>query len=321
MFTSSANEPWLIYALIFGAAVLGVEALYWLVYRASGAQKSINRRLGLSKKLGNSSEVLDVLRRERGLADFNNPMLADLNDLLVQTGLAIPKSLLLVWTVLLGVLFFALGFILLRLGPMAIIPAVVLPPLLILMFLRIARAKRIARFAGQLPDAIDIVVRGLRVGHPFSTAIDLVARELPDPIGSEFGMTADEITFGLDMNTAVSHLSRRVGQDDLQFFITAVTLQSQTGGNLAEILARLATLIRQRLKLRLKVKALTAEGRMSAWFLSAMPFILFGVITLLSPTYFTGVADHPLALPLLFYCIFSLIVGNVLIYRMVNFKI
>jgi len=315
-----ANEPWLIYALIFGAAVLGVEALYWLIYRAGGKQKSINRRLALSKKLANSTEVLDALRRERGFADFKNPVLAELNDLLVQTGLRISKSVLLLWTVTLGILFFALALPFFGLQPISIAITVVLPPVLVLLFLRITRAKRIARFAEQLPDAIDVVVRGLRVGHPFSTAIDLVARELPDPIGTEFGMTADEITFGLGLNAAVNNLYRRVGQGDLLFLVIAVNVQSQTGGNLAEILSRLSTLVRQRSKLRLKIKALTAEGRMSARFLSAAPFILFAVISFLSPTYFTGVSDHPLAMPLLFYCVASLVIGNIVMYKMVNFK-
>jgi tight adherence protein B len=316
-----ANEPWLIYALIFGAGVLGVEALYWVIYRASGTKKSINRRLALSTKLASSTEVLDALRRERGFADFKNPALADLNDLLVQTGLRVSKGVLLLWIVVLGILFFALALPFFGLGPRSFVIALAIPPMLVLLFLRITRARRMARFAEQLPDAIEIVVRGLRVGHPFSTAIDLVARELPDPIGSEFGITSDEMTFGLGLNAAVNNLYRRVGQGDLLFLVIAVTVQSQTGGNLAEILSRLSTLVRQRSKLRLKIRALTAEGRMSARFLSAAPFILFGVISFLSPTYFTGVTDHPLALPLLGYSFLSLFIGNIVMYRMVNFKI
>ena len=314
------NELWLIYGLIFGAAVLGVEALYWMVFRARGPQKSINRRLALSKKLESSSAVIDALRQERGFADFKNPMLGNFNDLIVQTGLRLGRNGLVLWTLLLSLALFALSTPLFGIRPMPFLGAILLAPLLVLMFLRITRAKRIARFAEQLPDAIDIIVRGVRVGHPFSVAIELVSRELPDPIGTEFGMTADETVFGQDVKTAISNLYRRVGQDDLLFLVIAINVQSQTGGNLAELLARLSRLIRQRARLKLKIKALTAEGRMSGWFLSAAPFILFGVITLLSPTYFFGVKDHPLAIPALIYCALSLIVGNVMIYRMVNFK-
>jgi len=183
-----------------------------------------------------------------------------------------------------------------------------------------ARAKRLARFGEQLPDAIDVIVRGVRAGHPFSAAIDLVARELPDPVGTEFGMTADEITFCQDVRTAIGNLYKRVGQEDLLYVVTAINIQSQTCSNLAEVLSRLSHLIRQRLKLRLKVRALSAEGRMSAMFLSAMPFILFVVITLLSRDYFSEIKNNVIMMPALIYGFLSLIVGNILMYRMVNFK-
>jgi tight adherence protein B len=115
-----------------------------------------------------------------------------------------------------------------------------------------------------------------------------------DPIGTELGITADEMTFGQDVVTAVSNLYRRVGQEDLVFLAIAVSVQSQTGGNLADVLARLATLMRERVTMRLKIKALSAEGRLSGWFLSAMPFILFGAIQLVATDYFGG-GEWPLS--------------------------
>ena len=142
-----------------------------------------------------------------------------------------------------------------------------------------------------------------------------------DPIGAELAITAEEIMFGQDVTTAVVNLHRRVGQDDLLFLVTAVSVQSQTGGNLAEVLARLATLMRQRGMLQLKVKALSAEGRLSAWFLSAMPFILYGAIRLLSKDYFGELAGSPALVPALVYGGVSLVVSNFVIYRMVNFRI
>src|SRR5262249_27593373 len=156
-------------------------------------------------------------------------------------------------------------------------------------FFHTVRARRIARFSELLPDAIDVIVRGLRVGYPLPAALELVAREMPDPIGSEFGMTADEISFGQDLRTAVENLHRRVGQDDLPFLLMAINVQSQTGGNLAEILTGLSRLLRNRGKLALKIRALSADGRMSAIVLSLVPFILFGGITLISPSYFAEV--------------------------------
>jgi tight adherence protein B len=311
------NETWLIPGLTFGAAVLCVEALYWLIFRTSGAKKAINRRLALSKTLASRTEVLDALRQERGFANFKSPGVARL---MVQTGLRATKGALVLWIVTLGMSIFVLA--LLMLGPhlIAVVPPLILAPVIMLFILKMIRAKRIARFAEQLPDAIDIIVRGLRVGHPFSTAIDHVARELPDPIGSEFGMTADEMTFGQDITTAIDNLYRRVGQEDLLFLVVSVNIQNQTGGNLAEILSRLSRLVRERSKLKLKVRALSAEGRMSGYFLTAMPFILFGIINLLSPQYFSEVKNSVYLIPALIYCGLSLLIGNIVMYRMVHFK-
>jgi tight adherence protein B len=314
------NEPWLIYGLIFGAAVLGVEALYWLVFRTRGMQKSVNRRLLLSRRLTSRTEVLDALRLERGFAEFKSPALAGLNDLLVQTGLRVARSVLLLSVFALGMVIFAISSLAFGVGLISLCIATALAPALAVLVLRIIRAKRIARFAEQLPDAIDVIVRGVRAGHPFSTAIDLVARELPDPVGTEFGMTADEITFGLGISTAIGNLYRRVGQDDLLYLVIAINVQSQSGGNLAEILSRLSQLVRQRSKLRLKIKALSAEGRMSAYFLSAMPFIIFAVVSLISPGYFSEIRGHVILVPALIYGVLSLTIGNVMLYRMVHFK-
>jgi tight adherence protein B len=143
---------------------------------------------------------------------------------------------------------------------------------------------------------------------------------MPDPVGSEFVIVADEITFGLEQALAVASLRPRVGHNDLSFFSTAVNIQHQTGGNLAEILGGLSTMLRNRLKLRLKIRALSAEGRLSAVALSLTPFILFALITLISPDYFFGVKDHPIAIPALIVGGLLLVIGNVILYRMVNFK-
>jgi tight adherence protein B len=147
-----------------------------------------------------------------------------------------------------------------------------------------------------------------------------VAREMPDPIGSEFGIVADEITFGLEQSTAIDHLCRRVGQGDLAFFATAVNVQHQTGGNLGEILARLSRLLRNRSKLRLKIRALSSEGRLSAIALSLAPFVLFAIISLISPDYFGAVRNHPVVQLGAGVGLVLLAIGNFVMYRMVNFK-
>jgi tight adherence protein B len=315
------QEPWIVYVIVFVAAVMAFESLYWMIFRGRGARKIINRRLALSQGATSQSHVLETLRQERGFADFESPVLTRFNDYFVQTGLRTSRQLLGAWVAVLAALIWFGVSLFLHSRLLAAIPAVIFAPLLVLFYLRIVRAKRIARFGAQLPDAIDIVVRGLRVGLPFSAAIDLVAREMPDPVGSEFGMTADELTFGQDLATSVNNLHRRVGHEDLLFMVIAVTVQTQTGGNLAEVLHRLSRLLRERAKLRLKVKALSAEGRMSAWFLTAAPFVLFGAIMLLSPKYFLEVQNSPALAPAVIYGALSLVIANYAIFRMVNFKV
>ena len=152
-------------------------------------------------------------------------------------------------------------------------------------------------------------------------ALGLVARELPDPIGTEFGILLDEISFGADQQVAVDHLAARVGQEDLTFVSIAINIQSQTGGNLAEILHSLSRLLRNRSKLRLKVRALTSEGKLSGIFLSVLPFVLILIINLVNPKYFGDMAGNPLLVPAAVVGLSLLALGNFVIYRMVNFKI
>ena len=315
------NQLWVIYGLVFFAAILAIESLYWLFYELRGNKKIINRRLTLGEKSEAKGQVLDILRRERGFADFDSATLTRLNDFFVQTGLRVSKTALTLWTLMVAaVISVPLWVFVLPLWLAAGI-GLILAPAVVGLYLSITRGRRIERFALQLPDGLDIIVRGLRVGHPFSSAIELVAREMRDPIGSELGITADEMTFGQDVVTAVSNLHRRVGQEDLVFLAIAVSVQSQTGGNLADVLARLATLMRERVTMRLKIKALSAEGRLSGWFLSAMPFILFGAIQLVATDYFGGLKGSPFLVPALVYGLTSLLLANIAIYRMVHFKV
>ncbi|MBR1251483.1 type II secretion system F family protein [Bradyrhizobium sp. AUGA SZCCT0169] len=315
------NELWIIYALVFGAALLGFQALYWLVFRSRAERKIINRRLALSSELSDPVAVLDVLRRERGLGNLGNvPGLQWLDELVMQTGWKVNPVRIFVWiAVLSGVFYLPLAFWL-KLGPLAIVMAVAAGLLTGYLILRRARARRIGRFSEQLPEALDIVVRGLRAGHPFRVALGLVARELPDPIGTEFGILIDEISLGADQQVAVDHLAARVGQEDLTFVSIAINIQSQTGGNLAEILQGLSRVLRNRSKLRLKVRALTSEGRLSGIFMTAMPFILFVIVSLISPNYFAEVRDHALVVPAVVAGLMLLGIGNFVIFRMVNFK-
>jgi tight adherence protein B len=161
----------------------------------------------------------------------------------------------------------------------------------------------------------------LRAGHPVPIAVSMVSREMPDPIGSEFGIVADEVTYGADLETAMRNLYFRVGQDDLPLFVTAVAIQGTTGGNLGEILQNLSAVIRQRFKMRRKVKALAAEGRMSALMLSSLPIGVFFVIHFISPDFYGSVWQFDLTKMVLAGAVSWMLLGNFAMYRLVNFRI
>jgi tight adherence protein B len=187
--------------------------------------------------------------------------------------------------------------------------------------LRILRGRRQKKFAAQFPDGIDIIVRSLRAGHPVPVAISMVSRELPDPIGSEFGIVTDEITYGADLETAMRNLYYRVGGDDLPLFVTAIAIQGSTGGNLGEILENLSAVIRQRFKMRRKIRALAAEGRASALILSSLPVLMFLVIQLLVPSFYAKVWHEDITKISLALAGGWMGIGNLIMYRLVNFRI
>ncbi len=204
--------------------------------------------------------------------------MVNLNQLLLQSGLSIGLGRL-VLLVLLGMvaMFAAVLFFhgtLTQATIATLVGGVALPPLV----LRFLRNRRQKKFGAQFPDAIDMIVRSLRAGHPVPIAITMVGKEMPDPIGSEFGIVSDEMTYGSDLETAMRNLYFRVGTDDLPLFVTAVAIQRSTGGNLGEILENLSSVIRDRFKMRRKIRALAAEGRASALILSSLPIGMFAII-------------------------------------------
>jgi tight adherence protein B len=310
----------IIFVLVFLAATLALYAFYWVFVFNRREQSVINRRLELTSRLRDASVVLATLRDERGIRNVTNPTLRRLSDWLTQTGVDIRRrNIALFAAAVCAVLTAALGKIV-AIGFASLVLAVAATAALFVLYLMRRRSQRISSFGEQLPDAIDIIVRGVRVGLPLTSAIALVAREMPDPVGTEFGMLADEIAFGLDVRSALANLYRRVGQADLLFLTVSIGVQAQTGGNLAEILSRLSRMMRNRANMRLKIRALSAEGRASAFTLSAFPFVIFLLINFISPDYYGAIRSNPIVGPAIYLGLLLLLVGNVIMYRMVNFK-
>jgi tight adherence protein B len=190
-----------------------------------------------------------------------------------------------------------------------------------LLVLYMKRSRRQKQFGAQFPDALDIIVRSLRAGHPVPVAVAMVGRELPDPMGSEFGIVSDEITYGSELEGALRSLYFRVGQDDLPLFVTAVAIQGSTGGNLSEILENLSAVIRLRFKMRRKIRALASEGRASAMILSSLPIAIFLMIQIVAPDFYSSVWHYDLTKIGLAGAGFWMFIGNLIMFRMVNFKI
>ena len=234
-----------IFALIFVAASLAIYGVYWIFVFNRRAYKIVNRRLELSKQLefiGRSGN----LAAGAGLPQRYQSRFASVQRLADSdrdpSTTHVPRS---------GV-HSALSGIDVGLQSAAGHGTYIACPCrfcggrgVIYFYLARKRSRRIFAFSEQLPDAIDVIVRGVRVGLPFSSAVALVAREMPDPVGTEFGMLADEIAFGLDVRTALQNLYRRVGQEDLLFLTVSLSIQTQTGGNIGEILTRLSRLMRK----------------------------------------------------------------------------
>jgi tight adherence protein B len=311
-------------AICFGIAVaLLAEASYLLVFSSASYRSRVNRRLKLSKTTPDREAILIQLRRERGLTGdglFRFGM-QWFNRMLLESGLRIGLTGLALIAVGAGaVAFFAVNYFrgnMLEATPAALVFALLVP----FVVLRVKRRFRHGRFAAQFPDAMDIIVRSLRAGHPVPVAIGLVAQEMPDPIGTEFGIAADEITYGADVETAMRNLYFRVGQEDLPLFVTAVAIQGSTGGNLSEILENLSSVIRQRFKMRRKIKALAAEGKFSAIFLSGLPVAVFMLINVMTPDFYGSIIQYDTTKWGLGLAGAWMLMGNVFMYKLCNFRI
>jgi tight adherence protein B len=177
------------------------------------------------------------------------------------------------------------------------------------------------RMEEQFPVALDVFVRGLRAGHPVAAALDLLTTEMPDPIGSQFGLAVDELTYGVELRDALQNMAERWDLEDMRMFVVSLSIQSETGGNLAEILENLSRVIRERHAMLLKVRALSSEGRMTALILTALPITTFIVLFVLSPGFFLDVANDPWFVPGFASLLVLYAIGFVWIRKLINLKV
>ncbi|KAA2234943.1 type II secretion system F family protein [Salinarimonas soli] len=310
------------YAAAALAVVLAVEAVYLLFSSERSYRSGVNRRLALGRGENDREKVLVQLRRERGLSPDGTLALpgAALGRLVLQSGVRVEPVRLALYAVGLAGLSFALALTATGVAAYGLAAGAAGGLVLPVLILTMLRKRRQKRFGEQFPEAIDVIVRSLRAGHPVPLAIAMVAREMPDPIGSEFGIVADEITYGSDLEGAMRKLAERLGHEDLPLFITSIAIQASTGGNLSEILENLSKVIRERFKMRRKIRGLAAEGRASALILNLTPLLVFALVNWMSPDFYGSVWHDPVTLYVLGGAGVWMAIGNVIMSRMINFK-
>lgn len=310
-----------IYAAAALCGIMVAEAVYLLVAGRKDRRTTINRRMRLQNSRLTQEEVLIQLRKERGAGQKRALLsLARLRALRTQSGLAMPLARFLAITTgaALGLAITAAWLGLPVRHAALVVPAgALILPVAVLKYLRKRRHKK---FGLQLPEALELITRSLKAGHPVPVAIAMVAREMPDPIGTEFGMIADEVTYGSDLVTALNDMYRRVGHEDLPLFVTAVSIQNTTGGNLREILDGLSGVIRARGKLRRKIRSISTEGRMSAYILSALPVLLALAMSMVAPDMYGEVIDAPMTWYLMGATLGWLLLGNAMMFKMASFR-
>lgn len=184
-----------------------------------------------------------------------------------------------------------------------------------------ARTKRIAKLEEQLPDALDLMGRSLRAGHALPTAIRLCGEEMPEPLGREFTLLADETTYGVPFAVALQNLSKRVPVPDIGFFVVAVMIQRESGGNMAELLANISSIVRQRLKLHGEVRTLSAEGKLSGWIMSLLPFGIGLLMNLIKPGYMNSMFEDPLGIKMIGVAMFMMAVGIIWMRQVVQIRV
>jgi tight adherence protein B len=313
----------LIVMIMIGAAVFALVQGLTGIFSVATQKRQVNRRLKVGEKVEGISALVVELRKSRGLtaAGGRAERLRWLSDLIIASGLPYDQKK---WLTYIGAaaLILAAGAGLLTKSPLMALGGAVLGGVLVpLGVLKFKAGKRNAALGFQLPQALDIIVRSLEAGHPVPAAVALVGREMTDPIGTEFGMAADEIAYGATLEQAVERMAERCQHADVDLFAATVRLQEKTGGNLTGLLKLNATTVRDRHKMRLKIKAASSEGRASAMILTAAPFVALGLIVMLAPNFYGEVIHEPVVKFGLAGLGFWVFLGNLIMRRMIDMRL
>ncbi|RLE24396.1 MAG: secretion system protein [Actinobacteria bacterium] len=322
------NTPIVFLIMISVAVFLLVWNLMVPVFGAERkAAKLLKRRLRRIATQEHRSSAAQMLRDKylRNLSPIERkletlPGMDRLALLLEQSGRKMPAHRLLLLSISMGIAGGALAWYSTNNYLVGIVAGALLAAIPFLK-INLDRSKRLARFEEQLPEAMDIMVRALKAGHPFSGTLKLVAEEMDQPISTEFGIVFADINYGLEVKQAFLNLLERVPNMTLMTVVTAVIVQKETGGNLAETLANISAIVRSRFRFQRKVRSMSAEGRMSAWVLVLIPFVLFVGLMVTSPNYLTDLITEPEGIKLLSIAFTMVIIGIFWLRRIIRIDV
>ena len=315
----------LIYIIIFVSVLALVQGAYLVMFGKSISMNGkVNRRLELLEKGGGREQVLEQLRKEmtQHMKSQSIPLYSILANKAQKANIAFSPPQI----ILLMVVVSFMAFLGLTVGTevgmvVRVFIAIAMGVGGVFVWINNKANKRMAMIEEQLPEAVELMVRSLRVGHPFSSAISIVAKEVPDPLGTEMGVISDEAAYGRDMGETLKAMAERLDMQDLRFLAVAVTIQQTSGGNLAEILDGLAKVIRARFRLFRRVKAITAEAKWSGKLLSGFPILCLIGINVIQPNYFDDVMETSVFIPACLV-VAGFLVANLIVMRaLVNIKV
>jgi tight adherence protein B len=314
--------------LIFVAVALLLEGLYllWKSHRGEHARQVRQRLQALARSRAQAHAPLlkqrklsDIPLFERILHRFEGSH--GLRRYLEQSGLDWTVSRVVLSSMAVGVLAYLLMTFALHQSPLSGLFAGIALGILPLLYIHDQRRRRLAKIQQQLPEAIDLLVRALRSGHAFSSGLQMIGEEMATPIATEFRIVHEEINFGVSLQQALVNLSERIPLTDLRYFIVAVLIQRESGGNLTEVLGNLSRLIRERHKLLEKVRVLSSEGRLSAWVLGVMPFGLAAVMYVVNPEFMTPLWTDPIGIAIVKYMLTLMFIGILILKKIAQIRV
>ncbi len=313
--------PFLIYLGVGAGVLIAFTALRELLRRAESPGEARSRRMRMIQDGRSLEERLALLKPEAARTGFAAlPVVGRLPTELRRAGLSIHPGAFLALSLALSLVTFAVLALRVSLVPAAAV-GLALGFGIPFVALRIRIRTLTKTLVSQLPDALDLMSRGLRVGYPLNASIGSVAQQMPDPIGSEFGLIFDQVNYGDDLPEAFQDFADRVDIEDVHYLSSSIGIQHGTGSDLARVIDILARVVRSRIMMRRKIRAISAEGRLTAGFLSIVPVMMFTFTSITSPDYYGGVMNDPLFMPMAAAVTLLTLLNALVMHRLVNFHV